>query len=265
MYKVIKPKKQLGQHYLTDTLVIEQILKAINPKKEETFLEIGSGKGVLTKKLLDRTKFIHSVEIDKDLIPELKKLELLSNDVNIHQVNILNIKLENLSQNLYKYRIVGNLPYNISTQIMLWSIQNLRYIKDLHYMFQKEFGERLISSPGSKSYGRLSVLSQYMFQSLFLFKILPESFKPRPSVDSIFLRLVPRKEKDVDSREAKKLQEVTQLLFSKRRKKISTSFKNILSQNEIIDLRIDPDDRPESLAVNDFVRLANYLLINSNG
>mgnify|MGYP003328857201 FL=1 len=104
-----------------------------------------------------------------------------------------------------------------------------------------------------------------MFQSLFLFKISPESFKPRPSVDSIFLRLVPRKERDVDSQEAKKLQEVTQLLFSKRRKKISTSFKNILSQNEIIDLKIDPDDRPESLAVNDFVRLANYLLINRNG
>ena len=148
---------------------------------------------------------------------------------------------------------------------MLWSFQNAAQIKDIHYMFQKEFGERLISSPGKKSYGRLSVLSQYMFESLDLFKIDPESFEPKPSVNSIFIRFKPKPKKDVNSLEALKLQEITKLMFSKRRKKISTSCKDFLSSNDLIDLNIDPNNRPESLLVEDFLKITKRLLRDNSG
>ena len=148
---------------------------------------------------------------------------------------------------------------------MLWSFQNVPYILDMHYMFQKEFGERLVSSPGKKTYGRLSVLSQYMFESLDLFEISPESFRPKPSVKSIFIKFTPKPKRDVNSLEAIKLQEITQLMFSKRRKKISTSCKSLVSANDFIDLDINPDDRPESLSVKEFLKICKYLLHNTNG
>ena len=259
-----RPKKRLSQNFLTDSLVISKILDVINPKEDERFFEIGSGKGALTKMFVDRVKVMESVEIDKDLLPKLKQLELSSNNLRIHEGNILKFNLDSLSENKHKYRVVGNLPYNISSKIMMWSFKNMKRIEDLHFMFQKEFGERLISNPGNKSYGRLSILTQYMFESFYLFKILPESFTPKPSVESIFIRFIPRQRKDINSPKTKKLQEITHMLFSKRRKKISTSFKKILSKNELIDLRVNPDDRPELLEVRDFLRLTEYLLKKNN-
>ena len=262
---MIKAKKSLGQNFLTDHIVINRILEAINPKLEERFFEIGSGRGELTKIFVPRVKTLESVEIDKYLMPELRKLELSSENLKIYEENVIKITLKNLSQDNFKYRVIGNLPYNLSSKIMLWSFQNSSHILDIHFMFQKEFGKRLISSPGKKSYGRLSVLSQYMFKNLYLFEISPESFKPKPSVKSVFIKFIPREKRDVNSSEALLLQDITKLMFSKRRKKISTSCKDILNHDDFIDLGINPDDRPESLSVEDFVKITNYLLINKNG
>ena len=259
-----RAKKDLGQNFLVDSVVINKILSLINPKEEENFLEIGPGKGALTEIISSRVKTLDGIEVDKDLIPKLRSLALLQNNLFIHELNILKVSLKNFSHNVCKYRVIGNLPYNLSTQIMLWSFQNSNEIKDIHYMFQKEFGERLVSKPGKKSYGRISVLSQYMFEGLPLFKITSDSFEPKPNVGSIFLKLTPHEGRNINSLESKKLQEVTNLLFSKRRKKISTSCKNILSNHELIDLDIDPNDRPESLTVEDFLRITNHLIKKQN-
>jgi len=188
---VTKAKKSLGQNFLTDQVIMSRILETVNPKEEDEFFEIGAGKGALTKNLIPTVKNIEIVEIDKDLIPDLKKLELSSNKIKVHEGSVLKMELEKLSRGECKFRVIGNLPYNLSSKIMLWSFQNVPYILDMHYMFQKEFGERLVSSPGKKTYGRLSVLSQYMFESLDLFEISPESFRPKPSVKSIFIKFTP--------------------------------------------------------------------------
>ena len=127
-------------------------------------------------------------------------------------------------------------------------------------MFQREFGERLLAKPGSKSYGRISVLCQYMLKGISLLKIFPESFSPKPSVESLLIRFIPIKGRNINSEECLKLQELTALLFSKRRKKISSSCKTILTINQLIDMNINPDDRPESLGVSDFLKMVDYLI-----
>ena len=260
---MIKAKKKFGQNFLIDPIIIYKILQSVNPLKTQSFLEIGAGKGALTRALLNKVKMLDSVELDRDLIPELKKLAFSVKNLRIKENNILNIRLNKKPTN--KLRVIGNLPYNISSQIMLWSFENSESFQDIHYMFQREFGERLLSSPGKKSYGRLSVLTQYMFQAVSLFLVPPESFKPRPSVESIFIKFIPKPEKKINSKEAIMLQKVTKLLFAKRRKKISKTFKDLLPLNKIIDLKIDPDNRPESLSLKDFLKITTYLLKRKSG
>ena len=126
-----RAKKDLGQNFLVDSVVINNILNLINPKEEENFLEIGPGKGALTEIISSRVKTLDGIEIDKDLIPKLRSLALLQNNLFIHELNILKVSLKNFSHNVCKYRVIGNLPYNLSTQIMLWSFQNSNEIKDI--------------------------------------------------------------------------------------------------------------------------------------
>ena len=262
---MIKAKKSLGQNFLTDELIISRLLETICPKGEENFFEIGSGNGELTRKLAPIVRRLEAVEIDNDLIENLKILESEFTNLSIHKNSILNMHLRELCREQLKFRVIGNLPYNLSSKIMLWSFANCEHILDIHYMFQKEFGERLVSVPGNKSYGRLSVITQYLFKCEALFEISPESFSPKPSVKSIFIKLLPKAQKHINSEEATKLQELTRLVFSKRRKKISTSCKNIMNPNHFIDLGINPDSRPETLELNEFLKIVNYLLKTSNG
>lgn len=255
-----KAKKELGQNFLVDSLVIEKILNYINPKNHESFLEIGPGKGAITEDLSRLSLSLDVVEIDKDLIPNLVKLNKLHNNLSVHQLDILKFNFNDLSRKKSKYRVVGNLPYNLSSQIILWSLKHLDHVKDFHYMFQKEFGARLLAKPGNKSYGRISILSQYMLKGIALLKIFPESFNPKPSVESMLIKFTPIKGRNIRSQEAVRLQKLTAMLFSKRRKKISSSCKNLLTINQLIDMKINPDDRPESLRVSDFLRMTDYLI-----
>ena len=262
---MIRAKKSLGQNFLTDELIINRLLETIGPKKEDNFFEIGSGRGELTKKLTPIVRKIDGVEIDNDLINNLKRLESDFTNLTIRKTSVLNVRLEEISKEKLKFRVLGNLPYNLSSKIMLWTFNNCEHILDVHYMFQKEFGERLVSVPGNKSYGRLSVITQYLFECEALFEIPPESFTPQPSVDSIFIKLLPKAQNKINSDEATQLQEFTKLVFSKRRKKLSTSCKNIMNPNQFIDLGINPDSRPEVLALNDFLKIVKYLSKTSNG
>jgi len=253
---MIKAKKDLGQNFLIDDIIINKIVETINPNSQDIFLEIGPGRGAITKPLLKFIKHLHAVEIDKDLIRGLEKIE--NTNISIHNESILNFQTESfVDMNL---RIIGNLPYNISTQIMLWTFENLAILKDAHFMFQKEFGERLISENHKKSFGRLSVLTQYLTKPKFCFEIEPESFFPEPKVKSIFIKLIPIKGRSFNDSLTQKIQEVSRIAFMHKRKMVGKSLKSVLSVEELINLGIDIKARPENLSVEDYVKISETLI-----
>lgn len=255
-----KAKKKLGQNFLEDKIVLQEIINSIKPQREDDFLEIGPGKGSLTELILGSVNTLNAVELDRDLILGLKLLGQKEGNLTIYNENILDFKINEIPKPKNKLRVIGNLPYNISSSIMLWSFNNQNKFEDMHYMFQKEFGQRLSSGTRSKSYGRLSVLTQYMTKVLSLFVVNPESFKPVPAVESIFVKLTPIPGRDINSPTAKKLQEITQIAFSKRRKMISKSYKDILGKEDFEYLNIESSLRPEDLTVEEFLKISNLLI-----
>ena len=177
----------------------------------------------------------------------------------IHNENILDFDIRKVLEN-GKLRIVGNLPYNISTDIMLWTFQNLNYFKDIHFMFQKEFGERLSAEPNNKSYGRISVLAQYLTELETVLYLEPESFKPKPKVRSVFTRFIPKKDRKIDSPIGIKLQAVTKEVFRHRRKMVGKSLKKILTIKQLEKMDIDLSLRPENLTVEEYIKIAQALI-----
>jgi 16S rRNA (adenine1518-N6/adenine1519-N6)-dimethyltransferase len=251
-----KAKKSLGQNFLTEATVINQIIRAINPLSHDNFLEIGPGKGAITKPLLKLIKNLHVVEIDKDLLQGLQDIQ--SVNLTIHNQSILHFNPQESFDE--KIRIVGNLPYNISTQIMLWSFKYLENFEDMHFMFQKEFGERLVSKKDKKSFGRISVLTQYLTKAEFCFDINPESFSPEPKVESVFIKFIPLKDRSFNDPITQKLQEVTRIAFMHKRKMIGKSLKTIVKAEDLVNLDIDLKARPENLSVEDYVKISETLL-----
>ena len=254
---MIKAKKELGQNFLIDEVALNRIIELINPKNEDHFLEIGPGRGALTKRLSDKAKRLDAVELDQDLLLSLKLIN--SNKLFIHNESILNFDVDRIIE-YEKIRLVGNLPYNISTEIMLWAFDSLKQLEDMHFMFQKEFGERLSAEPNNKSYGRISVLTQYLTELEKVLYLEPSSFRPKPSVESVFIRFKPKKDMHILSPISIKLQEITKATFMHRRKMIGKSLKNILTTQQIEQLDIDLSLRPENLSVNDYVRIAEQLI-----
>jgi dimethyladenosine transferase len=219
---MIKAKKELGQNFLIDEVALNRIIELINPRNEDHFLEIGPGRGALTKRLSDKAKRLDAVELDQDLLLSLKLIN--SNKLFIHNESILNFDVDRIIE-YEKIRLVGNLPYNISTEIMLWAFDSLKQLEDMHFMFQKEFGERLSAEPNNKSYGRISVLTQYLTELEKVLYLEPSSFRPKPSVESVFIRFKPKKDRHILSPISIKLQEITKATFMHRRKMIGKSFK----------------------------------------
>ena len=254
---MIKAKKELGQNFLIDEVALNRIIELINPRNEDHFLEIGPGRGALTKRLSDKAKRLDAVELDQDLLLSLKLIN--SNKLFIHNESILNFDVDRIIE-YEKIRLVGNLPYNISTEIMLWAFDSLKQLEDMHFMFQKEFGERLSAEPNNKSYGRISVLTQYLTELEKVLYLEPSSFRPKPSVESVFIRFKPKKDRHILSPISIKLQEITKATFMHRRKMIGKSLKNILTTQQIAQLDIDLSLRPENLSVNDYVRIAEQLI-----
>ena len=254
---MIKAKKELGQNFLIDEVALNRIIELINPRNEDHFLEIGPGRGALTKRLSDKAKRLDAVELDQDLLLSLKLIN--SNKLFIHNESILNFDVDRIIE-YEKIRLVGNLPYNISTEIMLWAFDSLKQLEDMHFMFQKEFGERLSAEPNNKSYGRISVLTQYLTELEKVLYLEPSSFRPKPSVESVFIRFKPKKDRHILSPISIKLQEITKATFMHRRKMIGKSLKNILTTQQMEQLDIDLSLRPENLSVNDYVRIAEQLI-----
>ncbi len=256
-----RARKRFGQHFLHDQTIIQRILDAIDPKTGQSLIEIGPGRGALTFPLLERCKRLTAIELDRDLIellqqkaPQFGQLKLISADV-------LKIDLSTLDLPT-PYRLVGNLPYNISTPLMFHMLEYNDLIEDMHFMVQKEVAQRIIAGPGSKHYGRLSVMMQYYCQCDYLFDVAPGSFSPPPKVDSAIIRLAPHTELPHPVANIEHLALVVQSAFSQRRKTIHNSLKKVIDCARIAELGIDPGVRAENLALEDFVKLTTLIINN---
>ena len=248
-----KHKKRLGQHFLHDKNIINKIINNLGINAKDTFIEIGPGEGALTTPLLEEVESIILIEKDKDLIPILEK-KYNHKKIKIVNQDILKCELSDLIKK--NTRIVGNLPYNISTEIIFRLLPLSKNIKDLHFMLQKEVVDRIVAVPGTKIYGRLSVMTQVYFTVKKLFDISPNVFIPKPKVDSAYIRLVP-KDYIFDSLEhEQKFKGIVNTVFSARRKMIKTSLKGIIDSQSLQTISIEPNSRPEVLSVQNYIDIS---------
>lgn len=256
-----KTRKRFGQHFLHDQNIIRKLLSAVNPQPTDTLIEIGPGTGALTFPLLERCTELTAIELDRDLIPLLQqnskphgKLHLINSDILQIDMSALDLKPP--------FRLVGNLPYNISTPLMFHMLEYHELIKDMHFMVQKEVAQRIIALPNqpktnSKHYGRLSVMMQYHCHCEYLFDVPPGCFSPPPKVDSSIIRLIPHASPPVQVNDMETLSDVVKAAFNQRRKTIGNSLGKLISREQIQSLGIDPGTRAENLTLDDFAKLSN--------
>jgi 16S rRNA (adenine1518-N6/adenine1519-N6)-dimethyltransferase len=252
------PRKRFGQNFLHDHNIIFNILSSLQAKPDQHWVEIGPGLGALTEPLLKMGMQLDVVELDRDLVALLKE-KFKDSELKIHSGDALKFNFGALVNDNEKLRIIGNLPYNISTPLMFHLLDNAFCIDDMHFMLQKEVVDRICAVPGSKKYGRLSVMMQYHCATELLFDVPPESFEPAPKVMSAIVRLIPHQTPPVQVNDMVKLNRVVTQAFSQRRKTLRNSLKKIIDENAIIDLNIDPTSRAEVLTLDEFARLSNLL------
>ena len=248
-------RKRFGQNFLADRGIINAIVSAIDPQRGDTVVEIGPGLGAITEPLLARLDHLHVVEIDRDLIARLKKQHPPAR-VTIHEGDALDFDFAGIGNDL---RLVGNLPYNISTPLLFHLAEYVGIVRDMHFMLQKEVVERMVAVPGESDFSRISVMLQYRFHLEWLIDVPPESFDPPPKVQSAVVRLIPKDVSELNAKSQEKLSQVVQTAFSQRRKMLRNTLKGTLSDAGFAELGIDPTRRPEDIAVADYVRIANYL------
>lgn len=252
-----RPRKRFGQHFLRDENVVMRIVTAINPQPNDHIVEIGPGMGVLTEALLVHVPEMDAVELDRDIIPKLTERCGSLGRLNIHTADALRFDFSSLAGDNRPLRIVGNLPYNISTPLMFHLLESRHLIQDMHFMLQKEVVDRMAAQPGTKDYGRLSVMMQYHCQVESLFNVPPDAFNPPPKVDSSIVRLVPYKTPMISVDNIEMLETLVTAAFSQRRKTLRNTLRNYLSSEQIEAQGIDPSRRAESLSLSDFAKLSN--------
>lgn len=255
---VLPAKKRFGQHFLHQGPVISRIVAAICPQPTDQMLEIGPGLGALTQPLLAHLQELTVIELDKDLIPLLEAQCASLGRVTIYSADVLRFDFHLLGVPEKTWRIVGNLPYNISTPLLFRLLEYRQGIVDMHFMLQKEVVDRIVARPGDSDYGRLSVMIQYHCQVKKLFTVKPGAFQPPPKVDSAIVRLVPYQTLPVVAKDLKLFTEIVRTAFSQRRKMLRNTLSSYLSATQLLDLGIDPAERPEQLTVEDYVRISNY-------
>lgn len=253
-----RARKRFGQHFLHDRQVIDRILGAVNPLPGQRLIEIGPGQGALTYPLLRRCGRLSAIEIDRDLVPVLIDRAVGIGELEIVNADILDFDLSTLAGE-GDCRLVGNLPYNISTPLMFHLLESARLIRDMHFMVQKEVALRTVAGPGEDGYGRLSVMLQYRCRCSFLFDVPPSCFRPPPKVDSAVIRLEPWPRPEHDIGDYAVFSSLVQSAFGQRRKTVSNSLKSILDRDAISACGIDPGLRAENLAISDFARLSRSL------
>ena len=252
-------RKRFGQNFLHDAYIIDQIVSAINPSDGENLVEIGPGLAALTEPVCERVSKLNVVELDRDLAERLRTHPFISSKLNIIESDALKFDFSTLMEDGKPLRVFGNLPYNISTPLMFHLFSFAEKVQDMHFMLQKEVVNRLAAGPGSKNYGRLSVMAQYFCRVVPVLHVPPGAFSPPPKVDSAVVRLIPHKDKPVKVEDEKLLNQVCAQAFNQRRKTVRNSLKDTLSEEEMSSVGIKPELRAENLSLGDFAKLANLV------
>ncbi|MFT6914378.1 MAG: 16S rRNA (adenine1518-N6/adenine1519-N6)-dimethyltransferase [Motiliproteus sp.] len=252
-------RKRFGQNFLQDQGVIRSIIRTINPKPGQHLVEIGPGLGALTEEILSGCGELDVVELDRDLIPILRtKFFSYGDSFRIHQADALKFDFQSLAGDQRPLRVIGNLPYNISTPLIFHLLSYNHLIEDMYFMLQKEVVDRLAAKPGDSAYGRLGIMAQYYCEVSSLFPVGPESFHPQPKVHSAIVKLRPYTEPPIPADCITDFKDLVRIAFGQRRKTLRNNLKKLLPGEEIESLGIDPGLRPETLSLTDFVRLANH-------
>lgn len=252
-------RKRFGQNFLHDEAIIDAIIAAISPESDQHLVEIGPGRGALTAPLLASGAQLDVIELDRDLVPLLQQQFQTADNLTLHAADALQFDYRPLVTAGEKLRIIGNLPYNITTPLLFHLLAQSSVIDDMCFMLQKEVVERICAAPGSKQYGRLTIMLQYQCAAECLFEVPPEAFEPAPKVDSAIIYLQPRQTPlggQVDSVQLNKL--VTQA-FSQRRKTIANTLKKLVTVSQLENVGIVPEQRPETVTIEQFVQLARNL------
>jgi len=251
-----RPRKRFGQHFLTDPGVIDAIVNAIAPQDDDVIVEIGSGPGAITVPIAKRCGSLHAIELDRDLAASLRTQFQNNTNVTIHEADALSFDFSTLGPSL---RVVGNLPYNISTPLLFCLLKQRNVIKDMHFMLQKEVVDRMAAEPGSKAFGRLTIMLGCYLDIDALFDVDRLSFDPPPAVTSAVVRLRPKPDASVQIDDSQLLASLVAAAFSQRRKTLRNALKAHVTEEDLQALDIDPGLRPENIAISDWVALANYL------
>lgn len=250
-------RKRFGQNFLTDNHVLANIIDAIAPQRGETMVEIGPGLAAMTALLLKQLDHMHVVELDRDLVTRLQK-SYPPERLTVHSADALKFDFGALPvAEGQKLRVVGNLPYNISSPLLFHLAEFAHLIEDQHFMLQKEVVERMVAPPGSKTYGRLSVMLQWRYDMSLMFIVPPTAFDPPPQVESAIVRMVPTRRKL--AADGPTLEAVVQKAFSQRRKVIRNCLAGMFTEQQLQDAGIDPGSRPETVSLEQYVALANIL------
>jgi 16S rRNA (adenine1518-N6/adenine1519-N6)-dimethyltransferase len=251
-----RPRKRFGQHFLHDPAVIDDIVRAIAPGRDDTLVEIGPGQGAITGPLARAAGSLHAVEFDRDLAASLRRQYADSRSVTIHEADALRFDFAALGSRL---RIVGNLPYNISTPLLFHLIEFRDCIEDMHFMLQKEVVERMAAGPGTRDFGRLTIMLGCSMQVAYLFDVLPTAFSPPPKVTSAMVRLAPLPAGTYHIADPPLLKKIVAQAFSQRRKTIRNALRQHASEAQLAAAGIDAGARPEELAIEQWIALANLL------
>ena len=250
-----RPRKRFGQHFLRDRGVIENIIEVVHAQATDVLLEIGPGEGVLTHRLAEQCLQLHAIEIDRDLARSLIDHYADQAKVHIHQMDALQFDICSVAPDQQKLRLVGNLPYNVSTPLLFHFLRHASCIQDMHFMLQKEVVDRLVAEPGNKSYGRLSVITQLLCETESLFDIGPEAFQPPPKVWSSVIRMIPRETPMISAQQIPRLEQLTQRVFSQRRKTLRKILQGSVTAGELDSAGIESSRRPETLTLEEFMTL----------
>ena len=251
-----RTKKRFGQHFLHERRVIDKILLAVSPRAGDTLVEVGPGLGAITLPLLERAGRLTAVELDRDVIPLLEGSARGKGELRVIQADALDTDFRALAPPGGKLRLVGNLPYNVSTPLLFHFLDQMDRIADMHFMLQKEVVQRMAAPPGGKDYGRLTVMLAARCKVEPLFDIGPGAFRPPPKVHSAFVRLIPHAAAPFPLPDPARFARVVTQAFSHRRKTLKNALTGLVDEAAIVAAGIDPKARPETLSAADFARLA---------
>ena len=251
------PRKRFGQHFLHDPRIIGKILAAIAPQPGDALVEIGPGLGAITLPLLERARRLTAIELDRDVIPHLEAAAKPKGELTIVQGDALEQSLATLAPAGGKLRLVGNLPYNVSTPLLFHFLDQADCVQDMHFMLQKEVVQRMAAGPGGKEYGRLTVMLASRCRVEPLFNIGPGAFRPPPKVDSAFVRLTPFIAPPFSIPDRRRFAQIVTQAFSHRRKTLKNALAGVVDEAKIASAGIDPKARPETLSAADFARLSD--------